>query len=314
MTTLRAYLQLMRLPAVFTAMADLFMGFVLAGHTIGVDFDSSRILGLGLLLVSSSCLYLSGMVFNDLFDRHIDAVERPQRPIPSGRISAKAAGTLGGLLVLVGIGAAVAVGWQSLVLALILTAAIFLYDGFLKKTPLGPLSMGACRSLNILLGASYAPVGASAIVLARPQVPVAIAMGIYVAGVTWFARQEEKESSRGHLVGATSVINLGLLALALRITGVPGLFLARIPPGDTNRYGVLLTLAVIALILNRRLVGAILNPIPGKVQPAVKTLLLSIIFIDATLIFYQTNNAETAMMTAALIVPALLLGRWVFVT
>ena len=151
-------------------------------------------------------------------------------------------------------------------------------------------------------------------VFARPQLLVAVALGIYVAGVTWFARQEAKLSSRLQLFGATAVINLGLGGLALLMTGMPGLLLRWNPPGRTDVGSVLMALAVVALILNRRLWAAILDPVPGKVQPAVKTLLLSIIVLDAMLVFFHTNSPGYACMTAALILPALVLGRWVFMT
>ena len=80
-----AYLQLIRLPTVFTAMADIVLGYVLTHRVIvgpeGWD-DPAKFFG---LLASSCCLYLAGMVFNDVFDRKQDAEERPSRPIPSRR-------------------------------------------------------------------------------------------------------------------------------------------------------------------------------------------------------------------------------------
>ena len=81
MSRLRDYLQLCRFPAVFTAMADVFLGFLL----VHVELSPTR--EFGLLLAASSCLYLAGMVFNDVFDRKVDARERPNRPIPSGRVA-----------------------------------------------------------------------------------------------------------------------------------------------------------------------------------------------------------------------------------
>jgi 4-hydroxybenzoate polyprenyltransferase len=317
MTTLRSYLQLVRFPAVFTAMADIFLGFLLTHKAL------QPVEGFVALLVASSCLYLSGMVFNDVFDRQVDAVERSGRPIPSGRVSPTAAVMLGSLLILVGLGAAFFAGTQSLLIAAALTGFIFLYNGVLKRTPLGPVAMGCCRLFNVLLGASLAghfvfhfewgdvrlpPV------FAQPQLPVAVSLGIYVAGVTWFARQEAQVSSRRQLIGATAIINLGLAGLAVLITGILGPFLRWNPPGETQSSGVLMALAMIALIMNRRLWAAIFDPVPGKVQPAVKTLLLSIIVLDAMLVFYHTNSPEYACMTAALIFPAMVLGRWVFIT
>ena len=83
------YLQLLRLPTVFTAMADIFLGYILT-HRGFEPVD--KFLG----LLGASCgLYLAGMVFNDVFDRKQDAAERPHRPIPSGRVPLTAALVLG---------------------------------------------------------------------------------------------------------------------------------------------------------------------------------------------------------------------------
>ena len=57
--------------------------------------DVSRTAG---LVASSSCLYLAGMALNDYADRDVDAVERPGRPIPSGRVSPEFALGLAGAL------------------------------------------------------------------------------------------------------------------------------------------------------------------------------------------------------------------------
>lgn len=322
MSKLRAYLELVRLPAVFTAMADVFLGFLLVRSTL------EPAVGFLALLTASSCLYLAGMVFNDVFDRKADARERPARPIPSGRVSLKGAVGLGIALVLAGLAAAWRAGPQSLLVAGVLTGFIFLYDGLLKRTPAGPVGMGICRLLNVLLGASFiGPEGIFAMhlswtdlrlppVLARPQLPVAVSLGVYVTGVTWFARREAGGSSRVQLGTAAVVVNLGLVGLIALMTGVPGLLRRWLSPGQTEPAGVLVALAVIALILNRRMVAAIFEPAPAKVQPAVKTLLLSIIVLDAILIYFHRGAPGTsyAVATALLIVPSVVIGRWLAVT
>src|SRR5580704_7689642 len=91
---LRAYLQLMRFPAVFTALADILLGFVLTHESFSPAGDLAALVG------ASSGLYLAGMVFNDWFDRDLDARERPGRPIPSGRISPRAAAVLASSLMI----------------------------------------------------------------------------------------------------------------------------------------------------------------------------------------------------------------------
>src|SRR5690606_25273213 len=99
----------------------------------------------------------------------------------------------------------------------------------------------------------------------------AAGLGVYIAGVTWFARREAGVSSRWQLLGAQGVINLGFAALVA--------YVVRSRPAvaqfglDDFQFQVLLTLALIIVIVNRRLITVAFDPVPQKVQPAVKTLL-----------------------------------------
>jgi 4-hydroxybenzoate polyprenyltransferase len=176
---LRVYLQLMRFPAVFTALADIFLGFLLTHDGLLPVRDLVALLG------ASSGLYLAGMVFNDFFDREVDARERPGRPIPSGRVSTRPAALLATGLIVLGPVCTAFVSFEAVEISLLLIALILAYDTYLKQTPAGPVAMGGCRFLNVMLGASAAASGT----WASPQLFVASAMGIYVAGVTWFARR-----------------------------------------------------------------------------------------------------------------------------
>ena len=210
MPSLRPLLQLVRFPAVFTALADICLGF-LSNH----EQLSENPHGFGLLLASSSCLYLSGMAFNDIFDRRVDARERPNRPIPSGRVSLRLAVLIAIALMAAGVIAAAMVGTQSRFVAIGLVISILAYDGLLKNTPIGPAVMGTCRALNVILGASAFDEPSR--VWTMPQIYTAAALGIYVAGLTWFARYETKSaahaSDRRQLKSAVGVVNLGITAL-----------------------------------------------------------------------------------------------------
>lgn len=301
MQRIRPYLQLVRLPAVFTAMADIFLGFL-----VTQEDPAGSLLTFALLLVASSCLYLAGMVFNDIFDRKVDARERPQRPIPSGRVSLAAAVRLGILLIVGGLGAADAAGIPSLLIALMLTGCILAYDGGLKQTPAGPVVMGACRFFNVLLGASAA--GDFAAIWAAPQLCLAALLGVYIAGVTWFGRTEARRSDRYQLAGAMTVINLSLAGLAGFAAVWEGGYWWGSP------LSVLLILGVIALTINRRLTAALKSPDPRHVQAAVKLMLFSVITLDAAFVLFHTGRPLWAAATALLLLPATTLGRWVFVT
>ena len=310
-----AYLQLIRLPTVFTAMADIVLGYVLTGHFVfgpNAGQDSAKFVG---LLASSCCLYLAGMVFNDIFDRKQDAAERPSRPIPSGRVSLVSAVVLGTVLMIVGVAAAATVTRVSLQVAGLLVVAILAYDGVLKRTAFAPLAMGLCRALNVMLGASdqtfWTPPG----LLVRPQIAAAIGLGIYIAGVTLFARTEAKTSSRKQLLLAQLVLNSGIAVLAWLICAWP---VWTWPPlGEVPV--VLAMLAVIAFTLNRRAIAAIVEPSPEKVQLTIKVMLLSYVMLDATLVFWKMSESGQlgsahALATAALVIPALLLSRLIPMT
>jgi 4-hydroxybenzoate polyprenyltransferase len=248
------------------------------------------------------------MILNDVFDRETDARERPKRPIPSGRVSVKSAATLGGVLMLLGIAAAGFVTIHSLTVAGLIAGMVLLYDGFAKKTILGPVVMGGCRFLNIILGASaqeraFQVWGGT---LQFPQWWIATGLGIYIAGVTWFARQEAGQSDRRHLWGAWAVFNAGLAVLFV--------WAARTTGGRPDQMTSLLGLGFIMLIINRQPLAAIRDPRPEQVQAAIRVMLLSLIMLDAVLVFIQTEDPLPAMMIAALLIPATFLGRFIFVT
>jgi 4-hydroxybenzoate polyprenyltransferase len=293
----RAYLQLMRFPAVCTALADICLGFMLTHGDLSSPGRFAALLG------SSSGLYLGGMVFNDLFDRDLDARERPGRPIPSGRVSPRAAAILGSGLVILGLICATLVSLPAIEVSVSLAILILAYDGFFKKTPLGPVAMGGCRFLNIMLGAS----AAESLVWSNPQLVVAIAMGVYVAGVTWFARQESERSARPQLVAAATTSHLGVVGLIAIISMI----------GPSDSQFAWLSLAAVGCVtawIDVRLFAAMREPTPRNVQAAVKRMLLAIVLLDATMVFWGTGSPILAACVAALIIPAATLGRWIFIT
>jgi 4-hydroxybenzoate polyprenyltransferase len=305
--SLRPWLQLCRFPAVFTALADILLGFLLVHRTLEPVGE------VVLLLIASAGLYLAGMVFNDVFDRARDAVERPTRPIPSGKVPLRGAVLTGGILALCGLAAAAACGVNSLMVAGLLTACVFAYDGLLKSTPLGPLFMGGCRFLNVILGASSAGLRWTEPWL-LPQAWIAAALGTYVAGVTLFARQEAGRSRPAALWLAAVVVNAGLAGLMLLAYDRFALKLSW--SGEADATAALLVLVMIAVTIDRRITAAIFDPSPAKVQVTVKVMLMSIIMLDATLIFFKlgTPGAWYAVGTAALLLPTVLIGRWLYIT
>ena len=283
----RAYAQLVRLPNVFTALADIAVG------TLALQALRP---GLG-LFAASACLYSAGMVWNDYFDVEQDRRERPFRPLPSGRVAPAAAVGLGATLMVLGVLFALLTSRSSAVLAVAIVAGIFLYDGWLKRTWAGPVGMGACRFLNVLLGFSAVP-GA----LSGGLLP-ALVVGTYIVGVTWFARTEARASSRTALTGA-AVVMLVALCLALPVP-------APLPPGTASPLFPYLLVAL-GFLVGVPVVRAINQPVPARVQAAVKRAIFGLIVLDAVLATGLAGTAGLAVLP--LLLPALYLGRWIYST
>ena len=297
MSRVQSYAQLVRLPNLPSALADVCLGGLAAGALPG------RWLTWLLLLPASACLYCAGMVWNDYFDLDQDRRERPFRPIPSGRVTLAEARMLGtGLMAAGGLFAALAtlVGGSLLpvVLASLLVGAIFLYDGALKATWAGPIAMGLCRFLNVLLGVSAAGQ------LLWPRGPhLALVVGVYVAGITWFARTEARESNRTALQAAASIM-LAALVMALPLPLYPDPSNPRVGVESSPLFVYLLV--ALGFAVGLPVCRALTSPTPANVQAAVKRALLCLIVLDTVLATALVGTLGLAILV--LLVPGLYLN------
>jgi hypothetical protein len=192
-TDVRALVELVRLPAALTVPGDSLAGAATAGWPLGRRT--------WLMPMASACLYWAGMALNDYADRDLDAVERPERPIPSGRVRPRRALQLAAGLTAAGVGvAAVAGGRRSLAVALPLAASVWTYDLVAKPGPAGPVVMACARGLDVLLGSGGVRAGA------RPALTVAA----HTVGVTVLSRGEVHGSRRS--VAAAAAVGTAALA------------------------------------------------------------------------------------------------------
>lgn len=142
---LSAWAELLRVSAALTVPGDALAGAAASGR--GANRGTLCAVG------SSLCLYQAGMALNDWADRRVDAVERPHRPLPSGRISPPAALTAAAGLTVAGLGCAALAGRPALATATVLAGAVWAYDLGLKNTAAGPATMALARTLDVLVGA-----------------------------------------------------------------------------------------------------------------------------------------------------------------
>lgn len=294
---LLTWLQLMRLPTVFTALSNILCGFLLT-HRLNVQTLPQQ-KELWWLLGSTIGLYLGGMVLNDFFDARLDAVERPERPIPSGRISRAAAGIFGTSLMLFGVLAASFTGLPGLLIAGLIVPSVLAYNAFLKSTIVAPLGMGTCRFLNLMLGASAVPDVES--LWHFIPVTAAASLGIYVAGVTLFARQEAVRSRAGSLISGVVILLCGI-ALDAWLIGKSG-------ANESTISGGRIALLLLGLNLLLRAAAAIRKPVPRRIQKTVGLMLMGIIFLDAILVFALTGDPKLGLLIVILVVPATLIRQ-----
>lgn len=300
---IKPYLQLIRLPNVFTAAADSLAGWLLVRGSLE---SPERWLP---LVTASMAIYAAGIALNDVFDYEIDLKERPARPLPSGRVSRRAAAWGGGLALLLGpILAALSGSLTSFVVALALAGCVLGYNLGLKRTLLGPEVMGACRGLNLLLGMSQgAELGGAGGWLAAGS------LAVFIAGVTWISRSETETGRTGGLYLGLTLENLAFLGL-LTAAFQPGPFAVA---GASTPSGLplegLLVLLLVAWVVNVAGARAIKDPVPGTLQRAVKTGVLSLVWLNVGLVA-AVRGPTLAAYVAVLWFPAFLLGRWLYST
>ena len=251
-----AFFQLVRPANVVTALADVLAGYAVAGGGSP---------GLGWLLPATACLYAGGIVLNDVFDREIDRLERPERPIPSGRIRWQTAALAGGLLLAAGVTFAAFVNVATFAVAAAIAVAVLAYDGWSKRQPLlGPANMGLCRGLNLLLGVAAAPD-----VLARTW-PLALVPLTYIAAVTALSRGEVHGGRRG--IAVFALISLTLVLMVLFALS-----------GSARSWGGLALTAVLAWRVLPPFAAAYRQGDAARIRHAVRTGVLSLVILDAVI-------------------------------
>lgn len=307
--TIKDWGELVRLPAAFTLISNCLAAAIVAG---------SQWLPLTALLptlVASLFAYWAGMILNDVIDVAADRETRPNRPLAAGRISPVVAGHVASGMLLIGPIIILAVNTlhsaNQLLLGAAFAASVLLsfcvraYNSRFKETPLGPLLMGGCRGLNILM-VGFTMVGVSAPTDELTQMPtsllwLAAGVALYILGVTIYGSREElSESSKPILV-------LGIL---FEVAGLVCLALLPWQHSDTQMWtldpqrGYPLLIGLIGITVVNRSFAAVWHPVSRKVQLGVKHALLTLILLDAAIV-YTWEGAWYGAAIVFLLLPAL---------
>lgn len=256
-----ALLRLTRPANLITAVADVLAGMAITGYLTSPDATFSPVLW---LCLSTIGLYGGGVVMNDVFDAELDAVERPERPIPSGKVSKTSAAAWGIFLLLIGIGAAFMLNTTAGVLAIAIAVAAVVYDRFGKHHSFfGPLNMGLCRGLNLLLGVSVLPDQLQAWAWAG-LVPV-----VYIAAITMISQGEVHG-------GNTRALRFAGLLYGLVIASIAAIAQRQQQLGTAFPF-----LLVFSYFVFPPLWRAVREPVGRNIGMAVKAGVLSMIVMDA---------------------------------
>lgn len=259
---LKPYLQLTRPANIITAIADILAGVAIATYSFSIeDINPTKVV---FLCLSTIGLYGGGIVFNDIFDLELDKIERPERAIPSGKVSKKNAIIFGVFLLLLGIVSALLNSSMSSLIALSVATCALVYDKYGKHHSFfGPINMGLCRGGNLILGMSIIEASIS------QWWWIGILPVCYIAAITMI--------SRGEVHGGNKNI-LYFAAFLYVLVSTFQLIVA------FNLGNLLITAGFVILhiyLIFKPLITAISNPIGPNIGKAVKAGVLSLIVMDA---------------------------------
>jgi 4-hydroxybenzoate polyprenyltransferase len=277
----KEYLQLVRLPGIFTAFSN-----VLIGYFFSFTFNS-EIFFLPYLLTTSGLLFCSGMIFNDYFDYNLDKKERSFRPLASGKISKKNALLIGFIFLLLANISASFLGFDSLIISLILTCAILFYNFKLKSISfLGIINLSIIRMLNILLGFSI-------ISISFEFIQYLIPLGIFVFGISILAKNEVKANQiiykkLNKIIIITTIVSVSILVL------------------NNFQFESLLFLGLFSFL-------SLYSLFFKKIQNQITFQLLLIILLDSILISFFVP-LQFSIFVSLLILPAYAISKKLYLT
>jgi len=277
----KEYLQLVRLPGIFTAFSN-----VLIGYFFSFSFDS-EIIFLPFLLTTSGLLFCSGMIFNDYFDYNVDKKQRSFRPLPSGKISKQNALLLGSIFIISANIFAFLVGFDTLIVSLILSFSILFYNLKLKSISFfGIFNLSIIRMLNVLLGFSIIGISFEFFQYLLP-------IGIFVFGISILAKYEIKSN-------LIIYRKLNKITIAITIAYVSILVINNFQFESLLLLGLFSFLSVYSLFFK-------------KIQHQITFQLLLIILLDSILISFFIS-AYFSFFVSLLIIPAYIISKKLYLT
>ena len=296
--SVRDYLVLVRLPNLFTLPSNILVGI---SAISSLAFTLTSFIQFLLLVTISVLLYCVGIVLNDLYDFDIDKKERPNRPLPSGKISRRSAIVLVVIFSTLALILSLLVSFSTLVISSILFLTIFGYDKYLKNTHAGPLTIASARVMNILLGTSVSFRSVDSYSQIVTLTFVLIITFVYVSLIGFISRYEVRGfSDNAKLLLPPAIVAIVISSIIL--FSLMGFF----------KLESLIILSLFSLIMLISF-SRIYRRDSGRTQQIVRNMILSIIVLDSTFLT-GIIGIELGLAVLILMAPLLVLANKMYMT
>lgn len=243
------WLRLVRLPNLFTVPGDPIVGVVVAASVA----DTLPIVPTCLVAVAALFMYAAGTLLNDLVDVREDLTVTPWRPFARGLVERREIQRAVFACFAIGLLLAGFAGQRCLAVAGCLTLSIITYNFGMKRVAfLGPINMGLCRGLSVMLGVAVAWTDGA---LSYPGMLAALAVTIYVTCITGYARYE-RNRFRPPWITYLPIAGCALAVMLLAPVWTTG--------SVWNILGYMMLLCVVAMVSYRVLQRAVA---PEKGEP-----------------------------------------------
>lgn len=223
MKTLFAYLELTRPLNGVIAFISAWLGGMFASQG-----RVENMIDIRLLLVSISALALlsAGNAINDYCDYNIDRINRPKRPLPSGRIRRRDALIFAIVLVAIGIWLGALINRNATGIAILVGVALVSYAFWLKRTPfVGNLVVSGLTGLTFIAG------GVAIDSVKGTLIPATFAF-LFTTAREIVKDLEDTEGDLKHNLKTLAILNpqlavktaIGFMALVILFSPIPYLF------------------------------------------------------------------------------------------
>lgn len=281
-------MELCRLPQSLAVSVDPLAGALLVGASWG------KLPLAVLLMFSAFLLYAGAAALNDFHGFKSDRIEKPDRPLPAGRLGRWQALAAAVVLLLGGLVISSIPGPRTGQIGLLLLAAILLYEFIMKGAPAGQGIPALARALALLMGMKLVPVIDPAdgwTVGWGPRAFCMVVLGVYVLAAIILAQRPPDQLRRVYAAAGTIIAGLAIIALAMMRLFFPGLGLH---PSAAIWIGLLLVVAGYPML------RAIVRPADKTLQTAAWAALLGTVLVDATLVAF-TRHFLLSVLVAAMV-------------